>query len=87
MCQRAGPRQAVLNRPRRSRSFYNPFAAFAGELRPHMSNHLICVRNAFQLLRYVFAELTQCATATRAACVSRQMSDDLKEKVFRQRLA
>jgi hypothetical protein len=40
-----------------------------------------------QSFRYVFAELTQCATATRAARVSRQMSYDLKEKVFPQRLA
>ena len=62
MRQQAGTWQAVLDRPRRSGCFDNPFTARSGELRPQMLNHLIGRRNAFQLLGYVLAELTQCTT-------------------------
>jgi hypothetical protein len=84
MRQQAGSREAVLDRSRRCRCFYNPFPACAGELRPHMSDQLIRGRNTFQLLRYVFPELTQCLTATRTARVVRQMRDALTRKAFRQ---
>src|SRR5882672_447743 len=87
MSQQIGARQTALDRPCRSRRFYNPLATRACELRPHVANHLVGSRNAFQLLRYIFAELAQRAAAIRAAVVRWKMSDDFAWKVFRKRLA
>ena len=52
-----------------------------------MLNDLVGCRNAFQLLGYIFAELTQRTTAIRTAGVRRKMRDDFTRKIFRQRLA
>jgi hypothetical protein len=88
MRQRAKSRLAVLNWSRRTRSFDNRSAACAGELRSHICRITLKVaRMRSNLLRYIFAELSQCTTAIRTARVSRQKSDDLTRKVFRQRLA
>ena len=87
MRQQTGARQAVIDRPRRSRCFHHLFASRAGELRPHMLNHLVGSRNAFQLLGYIFAELTQRATTIRTAGVCGKMRDDFTRKILWQRLA
>ncbi len=62
---RAG--QTLIDRPRRSRCLDHLFAASASKLRPHMLNHLEAGRNAFQLLGYIFAKLTQGTAAIRTA--------------------
>ena len=58
------------------------FATYAGELRPHVTNHLEGCRNALQLLGYVFAELTQRTAAIGTAVVRRKMGDDFTRKIL-----
>jgi hypothetical protein len=48
----------------------------AGELRPHVADHLEGCRNALQLLADVFSKLAQRATAIRAAVVLGQTRYD-----------
>ena len=60
----------MIDRPCRSSCLNHLLAGPAGKLRAHMLDDLVGGRNALQLLRNIFAELTQRAATIRAAsCV------------------
>ena len=59
----------------------------AGELGPHMANHLEALGNVLQLLAHIFAEVLQCAAAIRAALVLGSMSYRFAREMRGQRLA
>ena len=87
MSQKRRCSQATLDGPRRCGRFNHALAVVAGELRPHMADHLEGCRDTFQLLADIFSELAQRTTATRAAVVLGHVHDDFAGKIFRQGLA
>jgi hypothetical protein len=80
-------RQSPVDGPCRSRRLDDALASCAGELGPHMTNHLGACGDAFQLFGNVFAELAQRSAAIGAAVVCGKMSDHFPRKIFGQRLA
>ncbi len=88
MRQQRRPGQSALDGPRRGRSLdHHALAGRAGELGPHVANHLEALRDVLQLLAHVFAELLQRSAAIRAALVFGSMCDGLARQMRRQGLA
>src|ERR1700727_3047741 len=87
MSQKTRCGQTALDRPRWRRRFHHSVTACAGELRPHMADDLEALRNILELFRDVVAELTQTATAIRAAIAVRLVHDLFALEMLRQRLA
>ena len=79
--------QAALDGPRRSGRLDHMFAGGAGELRPHVTNHLETGRDAFQLFGDIFTKLAQGAAAIGTAVVRGKMGDHFTRKSFRIRLS
>ena len=76
MCKQIGARQAVRNRPGRSRRLHDAVTTGACELGANVANDLVCCRNTLQLLGSILAELPQPSTAIGTAVVLGHVGDD-----------
>ena len=87
MRKKCGSCNAALDRTARRRSFHDAIASRARKLRTHMADDLEVLRDVLQLLADIFSELTQLATALRAALTMRKVRHDLARQMFSKRLA
>ena len=88
MRQKVRTWQAKLDRSCRRRRFHDAVATGgAGELGPHMPNHLVAGWNPLQLFRHIFPEFAQLAPAIGTALVWGKMRNDFTRQIFRQWLA
>src|SRR5450631_3417811 len=87
MGQQSRSGKATLDRAGWRRRFNHALTTAAGELRPHVTNHLEAIRDVLQLLGDIFAELAQLAAAVGTRVTVKSVSDNLAWQMFGQRLA
>ena len=79
--------QTALDRASWSWCLNNLLASSTGELRPNVTNHLVCRGDALQLFRDILTELAQRTAAIGATAVRGEMGDYFPRKIFSKRLA
>jgi hypothetical protein len=85
VCQQSRCGESALDRSCRCGCLNDSITSGAGELRPHVADHLEALRHILELFGDVVAEVTQLTTAIGAALSARSMRSDLAHKMLRKR--
>jgi hypothetical protein len=79
--------KATLDGTRWRRSLDHAFTSAAGELGPHVANHLEAIGDVLKLLGNIFAELAQLAAAIGARVTMKSVADNFARQMLGQWLA